>query len=248
MGGEGGGVLADWLVDLAEQNGFAAQATSVPGVAQRTGATIYYLEMFPLDQVPDGAQPVLGLSPVPGEVDVVIASELMEAGRALQRGLVTPGAHHLHRLHPPGLLHDRAHGHGRWPRRCAEDSGRSSCRGAPVRQRRFRGAGGGDRQPDQPGALRCAGGLRRAAVHARAVRANDSPRRRWRGRQPRGFRRGLRQCARRLSSRTRSGIHRSRGLRVRPDSNRGPARGRAAAGRPGPAHRRAVSGRGPRRH
>ena len=91
MGGEGGGVLADWLVDLAEQNGFAAQATSVPGVAQRTGATIYYLEMFPLDQVPDGAQPVLGLSPVPGEVDVVIASELMEAGRALQRGLVTPG-------------------------------------------------------------------------------------------------------------------------------------------------------------
>ena len=91
MGGEGGGVLADWLVDLAEQNGFAAQATSVPGVAQRTGATIYYLEMFPLHQVPAGAQPVLGLSPVPGEVDIVVASELMEAGRALQRGLVTAG-------------------------------------------------------------------------------------------------------------------------------------------------------------
>jgi indolepyruvate ferredoxin oxidoreductase, beta subunit len=91
MGGEGGGVLADWLIDLAEQNGFAAQATSVPGVAQRTGATIYYLEIFPLNQVPDGAQPVLGLNPVPGEVDIVIASELMEAGRALQRGLVTPG-------------------------------------------------------------------------------------------------------------------------------------------------------------
>ena len=28
--------------------------------------------------------------PVPGEVDIVIASELMEAGRAVQRGLVTP--------------------------------------------------------------------------------------------------------------------------------------------------------------
>jgi indolepyruvate ferredoxin oxidoreductase beta subunit len=91
MGGEGGGVLADWLVDLAEQNGFAAQATSVPGVAQRTGATIYYLEIFPLRELPAGAQPVLGLSPVPGEVDIVIASELMEAGRALQRGLVAPG-------------------------------------------------------------------------------------------------------------------------------------------------------------
>lgn len=90
MGGEGGGVLADWLVDLAEANGHIAQTTSVPGVAQRTGATIYYLELFPADAVPAGAQPVLGLSPVPGEVDVVIASELMEAGRALQRGLVTP--------------------------------------------------------------------------------------------------------------------------------------------------------------
>lgn len=90
MGGEGGGVLSDWLVELAEHNGFAVQATSVPGVAQRTGATIYYLEMFPLGDVPAGAQPVLGLNPVPGEVDIVVASELMEAGRALQRGLVTP--------------------------------------------------------------------------------------------------------------------------------------------------------------
>ena len=88
MGGEGGGVLADWLVDLAESNGYIAQTTSVPGVAQRTGTTIYYLELFPGHAVPTGAQPVLGLSPVPGEVDIVIASELMEAGRALQRGLV----------------------------------------------------------------------------------------------------------------------------------------------------------------
>lgn len=89
MGGEGGGVLADWLVDLAEQNGYLAQTTSVPGVAQRTGATIYYIEMFPERALPAGAEPVFSLSPVPGEVDIVIASELMEAGRALQRGLVT---------------------------------------------------------------------------------------------------------------------------------------------------------------
>jgi indolepyruvate ferredoxin oxidoreductase beta subunit len=90
MGGEGGGVLSDWLVDLAEHNGWLAQATSVPGVAQRTGATLYYLEIFPRQGIPAGAQPVLALAPVPGEMDVVIASELMEAGRALQRGLVTP--------------------------------------------------------------------------------------------------------------------------------------------------------------
>ncbi len=47
MGGEGGGVLADWIVDLAEHSGYRAQTTSVPGVAQRTGSTIYYLEIFP---------------------------------------------------------------------------------------------------------------------------------------------------------------------------------------------------------
>jgi indolepyruvate ferredoxin oxidoreductase beta subunit len=85
MGGEGGGVLSDWIVDLAEHSGYYAQTTSVPGVAQRTGATIYYIEIFP-----EGKVPVLALMPVPGEVDVVIASELMEAGRAIQRGLVTP--------------------------------------------------------------------------------------------------------------------------------------------------------------
>jgi len=91
MGGEGGGVLADWIVDLAEHSGYCAQTTSVPGVAQRTGATIYYVEIFPDAAVRrSGKEPVLALMPVPGEVDIVIASELMEAGRAVQRGLVTP--------------------------------------------------------------------------------------------------------------------------------------------------------------
>ncbi len=86
MGGEGGGVLADWLVDMAEHEGWTAQTTSVPGVAQRTGATIYYVEMFPASE----RMPVLAMMPTPGDVDLVIASELMEAGRAMQRGLVTP--------------------------------------------------------------------------------------------------------------------------------------------------------------
>lgn len=88
MGGEGGGVLADWLVAMAEANGYFAQSTSVPGVAQRTGATIYYVEIFP-ESAAAGREPVLAMMPVPGEVDVVIASELMEAARAVQRGLVT---------------------------------------------------------------------------------------------------------------------------------------------------------------
>src|SRR5690606_24444417 len=45
MGGQGGGVLCDWIVAVAERNGWHAQSTSVPGVAQRTGATLYYIEM-----------------------------------------------------------------------------------------------------------------------------------------------------------------------------------------------------------
>jgi indolepyruvate ferredoxin oxidoreductase beta subunit len=91
MGGEGGGVLADWIVDLAENAGYLAQTTSVPGVAQRTGSTVYYIEIFPAASAKEaGKDPVLALMPVPGELDIVLASELMEAGRAIQRGMVTP--------------------------------------------------------------------------------------------------------------------------------------------------------------
>jgi len=93
MGGEGGGVLADWIVDMAEQKGYPAQSTSVPGVAQRTGTTIYYVEFHPQARDAHSVKqlPVLALMPVAGDVDIVIASELMEMGRAVQRGLVTPG-------------------------------------------------------------------------------------------------------------------------------------------------------------
>lgn len=90
LGGEGGGILADWIVGLGESQGYFVQLTSIPGVAQRTGATIYYLELFPEASCRAGAEPVMALMPVPGDVDVVIASELMEAGRAVQRGIVTP--------------------------------------------------------------------------------------------------------------------------------------------------------------
>jgi indolepyruvate ferredoxin oxidoreductase beta subunit len=89
MGGQGGGVLADWILQVAEGAGWTVQTTSVPGVAQRTGATIYSVELSPPSDA--GRRPVLGLMPVPGDVDVCLAAELMEAGRAIQRGLVTPG-------------------------------------------------------------------------------------------------------------------------------------------------------------
>src|SRR3954451_15389808 len=86
VGGQGGGVLADWITDVAERNGYLAQSTSVAGVAQRTGATIYYVEMCR----DTGRAPVFALSPAQGDVDILIAAELMEAGRAVMRGFVTP--------------------------------------------------------------------------------------------------------------------------------------------------------------
>lgn len=90
LGGQGGGVLANWLIGIAESEGYLAQTTSVPGVAQRTGATIYYLEFFPqAAAVAAGRDPIMALMPVSGDVDCVLASELAEAGRAIQRGLVT---------------------------------------------------------------------------------------------------------------------------------------------------------------
>ncbi|MEZ5778043.1 MAG: indolepyruvate oxidoreductase subunit beta family protein [Paracoccaceae bacterium] len=86
VGGQGGGVLTGWIEALARANGYDCQATSVAGVAQRTGATIYYIEM-----APKGAgAPVFALAPSAGHVDILIAAELMEAGRAIMRGFVTP--------------------------------------------------------------------------------------------------------------------------------------------------------------
>ena len=118
LGGEGGGVLSNWLVDAASADGRRVQATSVPGVAQRTGATTYYLEIGPRfdesderdgtgggppgadsangaprpdpDAAPGTESEVMALLPTPGNVDLLVASELLEAGRAAQNGMITP--------------------------------------------------------------------------------------------------------------------------------------------------------------
>lgn len=89
LGGQGGGVLAEWLISVAELYGWMAQSTSVPGVAQRTGTTVYYVELCPAPLAGE-RRPVLALMPFPGDVDMVVAAELMEAGRTVVRGLVTP--------------------------------------------------------------------------------------------------------------------------------------------------------------
>jgi indolepyruvate ferredoxin oxidoreductase beta subunit len=90
LGGEGGGVLADWLVAVARHQDHPAQATSVPGVAQRTGATTYYLEISPQPQSAFGhRRPVLGLNPLPGRLDALVSSELLETSRQIGLGMVS---------------------------------------------------------------------------------------------------------------------------------------------------------------
>ncbi len=92
LGGEGGGVLTGWIVAAAEQAGFPVQSTSIPGVAQRTGATTYYIEILPvLTRELGGKRPVLALTPGVGDIDIAVASELLEAGRTVASGFVTPG-------------------------------------------------------------------------------------------------------------------------------------------------------------
>ena len=91
LGGEGGGVLTNWIIGAAEQAGFPVQSTSIPGVAQRTGATTYYIEIFPVKTAElGGKRPVLALTPGVGDVDIAVASELLEAGRTVANGFVTP--------------------------------------------------------------------------------------------------------------------------------------------------------------
>lgn len=91
LGGEGGGVLSDWVIATAHRAGYAAQKTSIPGVAQRTGATTYYVEIYPVPIAQlGGRKPVFSLYPVPGMVDALISSELLEAVRQTSIGMADP--------------------------------------------------------------------------------------------------------------------------------------------------------------
>lgn len=88
LGGEGGGVFTDWIISVAEKEQWLCQSTSLAGVAQRTGATIYYMELFPRGDI-EGTPPVMSLFPAQADIDIAIASEIAEAVRMIQRGFVT---------------------------------------------------------------------------------------------------------------------------------------------------------------
>ena len=92
IGGDGGGVLTQWIIKMAESEGYWAQSTSIAGVAQRTGSTVYYIEAIPIKDITlDGKiqTPVLAQMPGPYDVDIVMTTELLEVGRAIQRKFVS---------------------------------------------------------------------------------------------------------------------------------------------------------------
>ncbi len=80
-------MLSEWLVDAALLDGFPVHGTSIPGVAQRTGSTTYYVELY---TERGAAEPVFSLYPVPGALDVLVAPEFLEVGRMIELGFVSP--------------------------------------------------------------------------------------------------------------------------------------------------------------
>ena len=104
VGGQGGGVLSEWIVDAALLEGRRTQSTSIPGVAQRTGSTSYLIEI--LDGEAGDREPIFSLFPVPGALDVLLAPELLEVGRAIEAGFPSPtrttivaSTHRLYSIH-----------------------------------------------------------------------------------------------------------------------------------------------------
>ena len=81
VGGQGGGILTEWLLQALEAENYDVQSISLPGLAQRGGSTTYYVEAFPV-----GEDIIFSQFPMPGDIDLIVAQEFLELGRMLKRG------------------------------------------------------------------------------------------------------------------------------------------------------------------
>jgi len=168
MGGQGGGTVSDWIVSVAERANYAAQLTSVPGGAQRTGATVYYIELYPDESESERQAPVMALMPVPGDVDIVIAGELIEAGRGDSEARHT-GHNNIDRFHAPRLCADGKNAAWRGARRLGQGTLRLSQECPAVYWIRHGKSRCQNGQRHQFRAARCLVGCRRAPLLTRRV-------------------------------------------------------------------------------
>jgi indolepyruvate ferredoxin oxidoreductase beta subunit len=106
VGGQGGGVLLEWIVDAAVADGYPVHGTSIPGVAQRTGSTTYYVELSTERATTAADPPVFSLYPVPGALDVLLAPEFLEVARSIELGFpssarttIIASTHRLYSIH-----------------------------------------------------------------------------------------------------------------------------------------------------
>jgi len=84
VGGQGGGVLTEWLVNAFLKSGYDVQGISLPGLSQRAGSTVYYIETY---KSGDGdKQYIFSQYPLPGDVDIILCQEFLELGRVLEHG------------------------------------------------------------------------------------------------------------------------------------------------------------------
>lgn len=85
VGGQGGGVLTEWLVQAFVLEGFEVQSIGLPGLSQRGGSTVYYVEAHPKIGS-ESKRVIFSQYPVPGDVDVILSQEFLELGRVLEQG------------------------------------------------------------------------------------------------------------------------------------------------------------------
>ena len=121
-------MLSEWIVEAAALDGYRAHGTSIPGVAQRTGSTTYYVELLADRAATE--DPAFSLYPVPGALDVLLAPEYLEVARMIEAGFVSPGRTTVvcstHRLY---TIHEKtATGRAIYPRERLDALARASAR------------------------------------------------------------------------------------------------------------------------
>ncbi|HEX6512987.1 MAG TPA: indolepyruvate oxidoreductase subunit beta family protein [Chloroflexota bacterium] len=82
VGGQGGNLLTEWLTTAATLDRLRAQSVALTGLSQRGGATGYYVEIA-------GGDAIFCQYPVPGQLDVLLGTELLEMARAVEEGLAS---------------------------------------------------------------------------------------------------------------------------------------------------------------